>query len=533
VVVSTAATYNFTVTGARTLVANFEINSYTLTVNYQYENGTPAANLHTESVNYNVNYSVATPHIAGYVADASLVAGTMGTSDVVKTVTYHLVETSIVNASNCSGNGNGSITVTAPLGNYEYSLGGTNYQTETSFNGLSDGNYNLYIRPIGEDYNYVGAWTVALDITIPTVVVASNDSVFCFNNSVQLSGEGSSTGSNYTYAWSGPANYSSSDLTPAAFDASNGDKSGAYTLTVTDNATNCISSKSLNIYVNTPSNPNYAFTISGFNAVGNIELGHSSTTANILNPIVNHYMDNIVEGYSTTSVTLTNDAPAEYTATGDYTVVWTATDACGNTATCSIIVTITEVECTAVQDIDGNIYQSVKVGSNCWMNENLRTTHYADGRPITNIYQYNCEEYPNVAQNVSIYGLLYDWYDAMDAERPVRSAHIQGICPNGWYIPSEEQFEELNAYDLYDLRSIDYWLFDSGTNASNYDLRPSGFYNQSKNRYENLRGNAYLWSATSTNSTEAHCHMAECKCFMLIDIITNKSNGFSVRCVKE
>ena len=510
-----------------TVTVVYDTNAYTLTVNYKYPDGTEAA-----SVKYTVAYSVTSPSIANYVADTTTVTGTMGTNNVVKNVTYYLVETNIVDATNCSGTGNGSITVTAPTGNYEYSLNGTDFQTETSFSNLSEGNYNLYIRPVNDEYNYVGEWTIALVINMPVAEVSSNDSIICPNAPIQLSGEGSSTGSNYSYAWTGPADFSSSDMTPAAFDASNGNMTGTYTLTVTDNASNCVSSKSLNIYVNSPTNPDYEFTIRGFNAVGNIELGHASTTPNILNPIVTHYMDEIVDDYSST-VTLVNDAPAEFTATGEYTVIWTATDACGNTATCSIVVTITEVECTAVQDVDGNIYQSVKVGTNCWMAENLRTTHYADGRSITNVYQYQSNDYPNDAENVNTYGLLYDWYDALDVERPTRSVHVQGICPDGWYVPTDEEFAELYSMDLASLRSTNYWFINPGTNESGYDLRPGGYYNVSLHRYENIRINAYLWSASSTGTTEAHCHMADCNCYMIIDMVSTKNNGYSVRCVKE
>ena len=135
-------------------------------------------------------------------------------------------------------------------------------------------------------------------------------------------------------------------------------------------------------------------------------------------------------------------------------------------------------------------------------------------------------------ENVSIYGLLYDWYDALDVARPTRSVRVQGICPAGWYLPNEEDFEQLNTIPATDLRSTNYWMANPGTNTSGYDLRPGGMYNKTTNRYENLRGNAYLWSATEINSTEAHCHMADCNCYMIYDLIYNKLNAFSVRCVK-
>ena len=517
---------------ALTVTVTYTINSHLLTVNYKYENGSTAAPAYSANKNYHEAYLVTTPGIDGYVANKTTVSGQMPDDNVTVDVTYYQVSTNIVNATNCSGEGNGSLTVTAPTGNFEYSINGTTYQSGNSFNGLSANDYTLYIRPTGEDFNYMGTWTVASDITMPTVTAAANDSVFCLNNSIQLNGNGSSIGGEYTYAWEGPAGYSSNYKNPSIFDASNGNMSGTYTLTVTNTTTQCASSKSLNIYVNDVTNPNYVFTISGFNAVGNISLGESSTTANILTPTINHFMDDIVEDYSANNVTLSNDAPAEYTTPGDYNVTWTATDACGNTATCTIMVTITNTECPMVQDVDGNIYSTVAVGSTCWMNSNLKTTHYADGREISHIYRYQYQDYPNVEENVNIYGLLYDWYDAMDVERPVRSVRIQGVCPNGWYLPNEEDFEELNSIPANDLRSSSYWIYNQGTNASGYDLRPGGMYNHNTDRYEELRGNAYLWSCSDINSTEAHCHMADCNCFMIYDLIYNKLNAFSVRCVK-
>ncbi|MBP5650157.1 MAG: InlB B-repeat-containing protein [Bacteroidales bacterium] len=186
-----------------------------------------------------------------------------------------------------------------------------------------------------------------------------------------------------------------------------------------------------------------------------------------------------------------------------------------------------------VTDIDHNTYSTVNIGNKCWMTENMRATHYYDGREITNIYEYVCDRYPNAEANMNIFGRLYDWYDAADASRPTRSVRIQGICPEGWFLPNEEDFETLSNVELQTLLSTNYWLFNVGNNNTGFDLRPTGMYNFATSRYEDLRGNAYLWSSFSTSDTEAHCHMADCHCYMLVDLIYNKNNAFSVRCVKD
>ena len=190
-------------------------------------------------------------------------------------------------------------------------------------------------------------------------------------------------------------------------------------------------------------------------------------------------------------------------------------------------------KCLPVEDYDGNVYPTVNISDICWMAANMRTTHYADGREIPKIYEYQCSLYPNVQENVSIYGRLYDWYDATDTSRPTISNRIQGICPEGWFLPNEDDFEILNREDILTLRSTDYWLYNSGNNSTGFDLKPAGMFNSATARYENLRGNAYLWSATTNSEVEAHCHMADCNCYMLFDLIYHKSDAFSVRCIKE
>ena len=89
-VVSTDATFSFLVSESASYVANFSLNSYTLTINYKYADGSPAASTHTESVNYNVDYSVASPTITGYTPDLAVVTGTMGTQNVTVDVTYSI-----------------------------------------------------------------------------------------------------------------------------------------------------------------------------------------------------------------------------------------------------------------------------------------------------------------------------------------------------------------------------------------------------------------------------------------------------------
>jgi uncharacterized repeat protein (TIGR02543 family) len=87
--VSTSANYTINnITADHNLVANFELDSHTLTINYVFAGGGEAAPTHTENVNYGASYSVNSPAVTGYTPNQAVVSGTMGTQDVTVTVTY-------------------------------------------------------------------------------------------------------------------------------------------------------------------------------------------------------------------------------------------------------------------------------------------------------------------------------------------------------------------------------------------------------------------------------------------------------------
>ena len=189
--------------------------------------------------------------------------------------------------------------------------------------------------------------------------------------------------------------------------------------------------------------------------------------------------------------------------------------------------------CLPAHDVDNNTYPVVNINNLCWMAANMRATHYDDGRAIANIHEYVSPMYPNAAENVNLYGRLYEWYDAMDAGHQTRSVSVQGICPAGWRMPTEEDFAILDTIFLPNLRSTDYWVVNNGNNSTGLDLRGSGMYSLDHAQYEELLCSAYLWSATATSASEAHCRMANYYCDTLINLVRNKQNAFSVRCVKD
>lgn len=113
---------------------------------------------------------------------------------------------------------------------------------------------------------------------------------------------------------------------------------------------------------------------------------------------------------------------------------------------------------TAVSDYEGNTYQVVQIGGQCWMKENLRSTCYADGTLIPsgttssgNMHSYS-EPYryvpDNNASNVSLYGYLYNWPAVMheDTSSFTNPSGVQGVCPTGWHVPSDAEWTQLTSY---------------------------------------------------------------------------------------
>ena len=100
---------------------------------------------------------------------------------------------------------------------------------------------------------------------------------------------------------------------------------------------------------------------------------------------------------------------------------------------------------STVTDYDGNVYNTVKIGRQCWLAENLRSTHYTDGVEIPE----NTRFYPNNdANNVAMYGYLYRWEAIMHGAEPCNSnpSNVQGICPKGWHVTSLPEWAELFSY---------------------------------------------------------------------------------------
>ena len=192
---------------------------------------------------------------------------------------------------------------------------------------------------------------------------------------------------------------------------------------------------------------------------------------------------------------------------------------------------------STLTDIDGNIYNTVLIGAQCWMKENLKTTRYADGTSISQGSSTSTETaywyYPNNdASNKTTYGLLYNWKAVMrnSASSSANPSGVQGICPTGWHVPSEAEFTQLTDYvgsqSQYQckssnlaigkaLASISGWNSSSNScavgmstsfnNAAGFSALPAGRYND--NGYYVLGREADFWSSTVGGNHQSTLHL--------------------------
>jgi uncharacterized protein (TIGR02145 family) len=208
---------------------------------------------------------------------------------------------------------------------------------------------------------------------------------------------------------------------------------------------------------------------------------------------------------------------------------------------CKFLVTVERVCPTSVDDIESHTYTVTKLAGLCWT-ENLQSTLYSsDATTIPVATVYTCSDCP--ARLDTIFGLLYTWYSAVyvpegSTVAPVPDANgfVQGICPNGFHVPSQAEWARLEPYPASQLRSTQYWLNPPGPGTDDYgfDARPAGWYNGAIDRYQDLYGFTGWWAAEDSGSggSASYSHITY-YCNVIEHNMINKIDELSVRCVMD
>lgn len=198
----------------------------------------------------------------------------------------------------------------------------------------------------------------------------------------------------------------------------------------------------------------------------------------------------------------------------------------------------TNKKCPDAIDFDGNQYPAIRINGVCWTTQNLRSTHYSDGRSVRMPLTYHSDLHPNHTDNLNTYGHLYTWYESIDTATLgayTLQGHVQGICPDGWYLPEEYQYDELAQHGALALRTPHLWISTlRGNNHTGFSALPAGFYNGARNRFENLLGETRFWfNFHATSNTNSSDYYLKYSCEELQSDLSFLKNGYSIRCILE
>jgi len=229
-----------------------------------------------------------------------------------------------------------------------------------------------------------------------------------------------------------------------------------------------------------------------------------------------------------------------------------------------------------VKDIDGNVYKTVTIGTQIWMVENLKVTHYTDSTAIPNVTK-NREwkkmetgaycNYNNDENYVNSYGRLYNWY----------TIETNKLCPTGWHVPTTDEWTILTDYLIKNgygyegsgddiaksLAATSGWdilnaptllvgvndrgetgLYTSGlegnvaydqarNNSSGFSALPGGRRNDYDGSFSEAGREAYWWCSTPTKLFAWDRVLSHDNGILFWGNTYDRKNGFSVRCVKD
>jgi uncharacterized protein (TIGR02145 family) len=220
---------------------------------------------------------------------------------------------------------------------------------------------------------------------------------------------------------------------------------------------------------------------------------------------------------------------------------------------------------STVSDYDGNVYQTIVMGTQCWTRQNIRAAHYADGTSIplssTNSDVAPCRHLPdNDSSLVEDYGYLYNWPAVMrgDTSSTANPSGVNGICPDGWHVPSSSEWEQLyhtlcgntafhcDGGDTAQARAVASttgWnssavpcspgYAPAENNISGFTIYPAGVY--TSNTAYNKGYESSFWAATEFQSGRPYIAVLQNSVVQFSPFYCSNfvSPGRSVRCVRD
>lgn len=211
-------------------------------------------------------------------------------------------------------------------------------------------------------------------------------------------------------------------------------------------------------------------------------------------------------------------------------------------------------DCATVTDIEGNVYRTVSIGSQCWLVENLKTTKFNDGSNIPNVVANNewntittaaYTWYENDIANKDSYGALYNYY-AVESDK---------LCPTGWHVATDNEWKQLEGsvdsqYEVGNtewdktewrgqdagvkLKSREQWLYGGvGTDNFGFSALPGGDIDGQSGAFERVGEWGTWWVAKDGTETDVYRRYLTNHEDKIARFPSNPRSGYSVRCIKD
>jgi uncharacterized protein (TIGR02145 family) len=241
----------------------------------------------------------------------------------------------------------------------------------------------------------------------------------------------------------------------------------------------------------------------------------------------------------------------QYTTAGDYIIKVEVIDVGGLSDTEVYNLTVGQsygVPCPGIPTVtyEGQIYNTVQIGTQCWLQENLNVGSMINGsqnQANNQVIEKYC--YNNDPANCTTYGGLYQWNEMMQY---FSTPGVKGICPDGWHIPTDGEYCTMTQFvdptvdcgiigwsgtDVgIKMKSTAGWYGGgNGTNISGFTALPGGSLNTNGN-FNYVTMSASLWSSSESGSNAWPRGLGHDDAGIR-RVSYNKSYGFSVRCVKN
>ncbi|NVO08322.1 MAG: fibrobacter succinogenes major paralogous domain-containing protein, partial [Bacteroidales bacterium] len=291
----------------------------------------------------------------------------------------------------------------------------------------------------------------------------------------------------------------------------------------------------IGVFVYNESTQNFEFTNANLTIVAASKTIFTDTLAAITNKVTvndgydNYFLSVTKDGYKTWTDTLTAAELKLYFRSEDK----------------GPLKVILEKGCncpTTVTDIEGNVYETVVIGNQCWMKANLKTTKYNDGTNIPLVIDnatwaalttpaycfYNNDE----ATYKNTYGALYNWY----------TVNTGKLAPKGWHVPNYDEVSVLVNYvgligggKLKEIGTM-HWLSPNtgSTNETGFSALPGGY--RWDYGCQDIGNTGRWWSSKEINSINASPWVLYSDGSAIWWFNANgqpKNLGYSVRCIKD